>query len=49
MQNLILHPAQLIRKLTQEYQEEIFESADKFTYIMVTVFVPERDEILQKP
>ncbi len=49
MQNLILHSAQLIRKSAQEYQEEIVESADKFTYIMVTVFVPKRDEILQNP
>ncbi len=47
MQHLILHPTQLIRKSAQEYQEEIVESTDKFTYIMVTVFVPKRDEILQ--
>ncbi len=47
MRNSILHPAQLIRKSAQEYQEEIVESVVKFTYIMVTVFVPKRDEILQ--
>ncbi len=49
MQNLILHPAQLIRKSAKEYQEEIAESASKFTYVMVTVLVPKRDEILQNP
>ncbi len=49
MKNLILHPAQLIRESAQEYQEEIVESAAKFTYVMVTVFVCKRDEILQNP
>jgi len=46
---LTLHPAQLIRKPAQEYQEEIVESTAKLTYVMVTVFVPKRDEILQNP
>ncbi len=49
MQKLILHPAQLIRKSAHEYQEEIVESAAKFTYVMVTAFVSKRDEILQNP
>jgi hypothetical protein len=43
---LILHPAQLIRKSAQEYQEEIIKSFAKFTYVMITVFVHKRDEIL---
>jgi len=43
---LILHPAQLIRKSAQEYQEEIIKSSAKFTYVMITVFVRKRDEIL---
>ncbi len=49
MQNLILHSAQLTRKSAQEYKEEIVESADKFNYIMVAVFVPKRNKILQNP